>query len=223
MNSYEDSEPMAYAEVGQFACLEVVSVEPIGAFLDRGLSKDLFLPFREQTRHLEPGDYVVVYLYVDNTQRVCASMRTNKYIEKGPGDYREGDRVQLLIADRTDLGYRAIIEDSRYGILYANEVFRSLSIGQRIEGFIKRIRPDGKIDLRLEETGHRAAGNIGDRIADELERHGGFLPVHDGSPAEEIYDLLGISKKKFKMAVGGLYKKGVITLEPDGIRLLPSK
>lgn len=220
MNSYENPEPKAFAEVGQFAYLEVVSVEAIGAFLDRGLPKDLFLPFREQTRCLEPGDFVVVYLYVDNTQRVCASMRTNKYVEKDPGDYREGDRVQLLIAGRTELGYSAIIEDRHSGVLYANEVFRPLSIGQRVEGFIKGIRPDGKIDLALEQSGHRAAGSLGDLILEKLNDHDGFLNVHDGSPAEEIYELLGISKKKFKMAVGGLYKKGVISLEPDGIRLL---
>lgn len=217
MNSY-DSEPIAFAEVGQFACLEVVSVQSIGAFLDLGIAKDLFLPFREQTRSLREGDYVVVYLYVDNTQRLCASMRTNKYIDTAPGDYEVGQPVDLLIAGETDLGYRAIIEDRHYGMLYANEVFRRLRYGDRVRGFIKAVRPDGKIDLSLERSGYRAAGDIGAQILEKLDDHGGFLSLHDGSPAEEIYDALGISKKKFKMAVGALYKKGAIELEPNGIR-----
>ena len=217
MNSYEDSDPIAYAEVGQFACLEVSSVQPIGAFLDWGMPKELFLPFREQTRDLEAGDFVVVYLYVDNTQRTCASMRTNKFIDKEPGDYYPGQRVQLLVSDKTDLGFRAIIEDCHYGMIYSNEVFCQLTIGQRVDGFIKFVREDGKIDLTLVQTGHRAADDLGKRILEKLDDHGGLLSVHDKSEAEEIYDLFGISKKKFKMAVGGLLKKGLIKIAADGI------
>jgi uncharacterized protein len=163
------------------------------------------------------GDFVVVYVYVDNTQRVCASMRTDKFIDRNPGDYREGQHVELLIVDRTDLGYRAIIEDRHYGILYANEVFRPLHPGQRVDGFIKVVREDGKIDLTLVQERHLDAAYIGDQILTQLKEEGGFLPVHDKSPAEEIYRRFGVSKKKFKMAVGVLYKQGRIAIEPDGI------
>lgn len=219
MNSYDD-EPIALAEVGQFACLKVVSVQQIGTFLSLGIAKDLFLPFREQTCALQVGDYAVVYLYVDNNQRLCASMRTNKYIDKSPGNYREGQEVDLLITDQTDLGYRAIIHNRHYGILYANEVFRPIRYGDRVRGFIKTVRPDGKIDLALERAGYRAAGEIGARILEKLDEQGGFLTLQDSSPAEEIYDVLGISKKKFKMAVGALYKRGAIKFEQNGIRIV---
>lgn len=214
----ENMEHEAYAKVGEFAFLEVVSTGEIGAFLDVGIDKDLLLPFREQTRELRAGDWVVVYVYVDNTGRDCASMRTDKYVQSSPGDYHEEDRVELLIANRTDLGFRAIIENRHYGVIYANEIFRVLETGERIDGFIKKIRPDGKIDLALQQTGNKDAAYIGDQILAAIDAEDGFLPVHDKSPAEEIYDRFGVSKKKFKAAVGGLLKRGCIVFEDEGIR-----
>lgn len=210
---------MSYARVGQFAFLEVVSTGAFGAFLDVGTDKDVLLPFREQTRDLRAGNRVVVFLFKDNTGRDCASMRTDKYVETdGAGNYQEGDRVALLVESRTDLGYRAIIENRHLGVIYANEVFQPLRIGQRLEGYIKKLRPDGKIDLRLQRTGIKDAKEIGDKVLAAIEDEGGFLRVHDKSSAEEIYERFGVSKKKFKIAVGGLLKQGLVALEDDGLR-----
>ncbi len=213
-------ESEAYAKVGEFAYLEVVSLESVGAFLANGTPKDLFLPFREQTRDLRVGDFVIVYLFIDNTGRECASMRTDKYVDKTPGNYHEGDCVPLLIVNQTDLGFRAIIEDRHYGILYANEVFCELRPGQRLDGFIKKVREDGKIDLRLVRTGHKDGDFIGESILAALEAADGFLPLHDKSSAEAIYSRFGISKKKFKMAVGGLLKNKRVRLLDDGLLLV---
>lgn len=211
------------AEIGQFACLEVVSTGAFGAFVDVGREKDVLLPFREQTRDVRPGDWVIVYLFKDSTNRDCASMRTDKFLERTSDEYEVDDRVSLLIESRTDLGYRAIIENRHLGVLYANEVFQALKIGQRIDGFIKNIRPDGKIDLQLQRNGIKDARDIGQKILDELYAERDFLPLHDKSSAEEIYARFGVSKKKFKMAVGGLLKRRLISLDDRGMRLLANE
>lgn len=208
------------ATIGEFASLKVAAIERVGAFLDWGLSKDLFLPFAEQTRSLQVGQYVVVYLYLDSSDRIAASMKLERNIDSEPGDYEEGQKVRLLIAARTDLGFKAIIEGRHWGVLYENEVFSPLRIGQATEGFIKKIRDDGKIDLSLQGVGHRAADEIAPRILEMLKEKNGFLPINDKTSAETIHRLFGVSRKQYKIALGGLYKKRLITIDSEGIRLV---
>lgn len=207
------------ATVGQFALLKVKSVERVGAFLDWGLLKDLLLPYREQSRELHVGDSVLVYIYLDNTERICASMRIERHIEKSPGDYQPGQKVELMIAGKTELGYKAIIDGRHFGVIFANEVFQPLRQGQIVEGFIKQVRPDGKIDLSLQKTGHTAGDDIAPKIIDMLKQKGGFLAITDKTAPETIYRLFGASKKKFKIALGGLYKNRKIVIGDDGIRI----
>jgi hypothetical protein len=212
-----------FARLGEFALLKVVSMQAVGAFLDWGLAKDLFLPFAEQTRPLRVGQDVMVYLYLDNTDRIAASMRLERNIKKGPTEYQNGQAVELWIVAKTDLGFKAIVNGEHWGLLYANEVFQPLSYGQKIQGFIKEIRPDGKIDLALQRTGHQAGDDIAPRILELLKEKGGFLEINDKTSAEIIYELFGVSKKKYKIALGGLYKKRLIQIEDDGIRLVASR
>lgn len=214
-------EPLA--EVGQIAELTVTSLQPIGTFLDWGKPKDLFLPFSEQTRPLEEGDKVIVFLFVDNNQRSCASMKVEKFLSKSPGDLRENDGVELFIISQTELGFKAAINGLHLGVLYRNEIFRPLRVGQRLPGFIKKIREDGKIDLSLHQSGNKDVEVIGQSVLALLESRGGFLSVGDHSSAEVIYDLFGVSKKKFKMALGGLYKRNLITIQKNGISLSSAK
>ena len=208
------------AQVGQFAHLMVKSVESVGAFLDWGLPKDLFLPFSEQSRDLRMGHFVVVYIYIDKSDRISSSMRLDRHIDKEKGDYQEGQEVSLMIGHKTDLGFKAIVNGRHWGVIYANEVFERLEIGQKLKGYIKKLREDGKIDLSLQKLGHKAAEDIGERIMTTLKEEGGFLPLNDKAAAEIIYDTFGVSKKKYKMALGGLYKKRLITVDEDGIRLV---
>ena len=204
-------------EVGEFAEFTVVSIQSIGTFLDWGKPKDLFLPFSETTRDIGLGEKVIVYVYVDNNQRSCASMKLEKFIDKTPGHLRDGEAVDLFIISQTDLGFKAVINGKHLGVIYRNEIFKPVRIGQRLPGFIRKIREDGKIDLSLEQAGFRAFEDIGQVVLSLLESRGGFLPVGDKTSAEVIYDLFGVSKKKFKMTIGGLYKKKLISIEDDGI------
>lgn len=209
------------AMVNDFALLKVVATSSVGAFLDWGLPKDLFLPFAEQTRALRVGQEVLVYVYVDKSDRLAASMRLERNVEKTAAEYTDGQKVNLIIAGRTDLGFKAIIENRHWGILYGNEVFQPLRQGQKIEGYIKKMRPDGKIDLSLQRSGHKATReDVGPKILESLKEKNGFLPINDKTPPEEIYHLFGVSKKQFKVALGGLYKKRLITVHEDGIRLV---
>lgn len=210
----------ATAKVGEFAVLRVVSIEPVGAFLDWGLPKNLFLPFREQTRDLVVGHEIIVYLYIDNTGRTSSSMRLEKFLEKDTNVYSLEQKVDLLIIGQTDLGFKAIINGKHLGILYKNEVFQDLRYSDQVTGYIKKIREDGKIDLILQPFGSKGAGDLGDIILALLKEKGGFLPLTDQSTPETIYELFGVSKKKYKMALGGIYKKKLITIEPDGIKLI---
>lgn len=211
---------MPFAMVGTFGLLKVKSIERVGAFLDWGLPKDLLLPFSEQTRDLKIGQNVLVYLYLDKSDRISSSMRLDRFLSKEPGNYEAGQSVDLLIAAKTDLGYKAVINGLHWGMLYGNEVFQQLDYGQRLKGFIKQVRDDGKIDLRLDQAGHKATADIGEKILELLKAKGGFLPITDKTDPDAIYDLFGVSKKKFKIALGGLYKQRLISVHEDGIRLV---
>jgi len=209
------------AMVGEFALLEVVAVTPVGAFLNWGLPKDLFVPFREQRQPMEEGRKYLVYVYVDtNTKRIAASSKIENYLDNIPVDYDVDEEVDLIIVNETDLGYNAIIDNSHLGIIYKNEVFQPLNPGDKIQGYIKKIRTDGKIDLCLQKSGYEKISSFVDRIIAELQKNKGFLPLTDKSSPEEIYKAFKISKKNFKAAIGALYKKRFIALEDNGIRLL---
>lgn len=209
------------ALVGDFTALEVIDLQEIGTFLDLGIAKDLFLPFSEQTRTLDRGDLVVVYIYLDKMDRLTASMKVDSFLSKETPTYQIDEAVDLLIYAETELGFKAVINNTHSGMLYHSEVFQKLQYGQRIQGFIKKVRDDGKIDLILQRPGHLAAmDDIGPRILEEIIKAGGFLAITDKSDAQQIYELFGVSKKKFKIALGGLYKKRLISIAPDGIRFL---
>jgi hypothetical protein len=212
------------AQVGEFATLKVVSMNAVGAFLDWGLPKDLFLPFAEQTRRLLVGDSLLVYVYIDNTNRIAASMRIERNLDQTPEEYKVDQSVDLIICGETDLGFKAIINGKHLGMIYHNDVFQPLKQGQHLKGFIRNVRAeDGKIDLGLLKTGHQGAEDIGPKILELLEKSGGFLAINDKTSAEKIYDLFGVSKKKYKIALGGLYKKRLLTVDEDGIRLTTAK
>lgn len=209
-------------KLGEYALLKVVSISQVGAFLDWGLPKDLFLPFAEMTDDLKVGEEIIVYTYKDKLDRVTASMRLNRNKAKFDLEYTPGQSVDLMIAAKTDLGFKAIIDNKFMGLLFKNEVFQELHYGQKIKGYIKSIRPDGKLDLSLQSgvTGHKAAAGIDEKILELLKQKDGFLPINDKTPSEYIYELFGVSKKKYKIALGALYKKRLISVDDDGIRLV---
>lgn len=206
------------SQAGECALLRVVAVTQAGAFLDWGLKKDLFVPAREQQEAMQQGRSYMVCLYNDRGQRTVASSRIDHFLDQNPPDYRTGDRVQLIIDDRTDIGTKAIVDHSYWGVIHQSDLYQTLHYGQKIEGYIKKVRDDGKLDLSLQPIGHRAAVDLADQIMAALARAGGFLPLNDRSRPEEIQQYFATSKKKFKMALGTLYKQRQITLEADGIR-----
>jgi predicted RNA-binding protein (virulence factor B family) len=209
-----------YAIVGDFVMLKVVSVSSVGAFLDWGLLKDLFVPFREQKIKMEEGKSYIVHVYIDHeSNRIAASSKLDTFLDNIPPDYTVGQEVDLFICSKTEIGYKAIINNTHWGILYNNEVFQKLTKGQYVKGYIKKIRDDEKIDLSLYKIGFEKANSVSDDIIDKLKEHKGFLNINDKSSSEQIYDMFGVSKKAFKMAVGGLYKKRLISIEENGIRL----
>lgn len=207
---------------GGFACLECVSVTGIGSFLDWGLAKDLFVPFREQGSRLDVGKSYVVYVYVDpESDRIVASRRIKRHLSKHQPDYTQGQQVDLMVYAKTDLGYKAIINGQHSGVLFANEVFTKPAPGEQLTGYIAKLRSDGKIDLSLQPPGQSTQEKIQDlegKIESELAARNGFWSLCDSSPPEEIYQALGVSKKAFKKATGALFKKRKITITREGIR-----
>jgi predicted RNA-binding protein (virulence factor B family) len=209
------------AMIDDFALLKVVSVNAIGAFLDWGLSKDLLVPFREQKQTMQEGRWYMVRVYFDKTsKRIAASAKLDSFLDNLPPDYKEGQEVDLIVCNETELGYKAIVNKLHWGMLYKSEVFQPLEKGQKIKGFIKKVREDEKIDLSLTKPGYRKVDDISDKILAYLGNNHGFMAVTDKSSPDIIYSLFGISKKAYKMAIGGLYKKGYISLEDSGVRLV---
>ena len=206
--------------IGQVAWLKVVDVNDLGAFVDWGLSKDLFIPFAEQKHPWRPGSFTLVKIYLDNQGRPAGSTRIDHWIEDTATGLSIGQEVALLIAEQTDLGFKAIINDQFWGLLYSNELHRRVRKGQVVEGYIQRIRDDGKIDLTLNQPGFSASkiDAVARAIEDNLHANSGFLALNDKSPPPDIYAAFGVSKKVFKQAVGALYKARKITIEPGGLR-----
>lgn len=208
------------AQVDEFAFLQVNSITKVGAFLDWGLSKDLLVPFSEQKQTLEEGKSYIVRLFLDKlTERVAATTKIDKYLNVENPSYQENDEVIILVHSQTDIGYKAIIENKYWGILYENEVFRTIKRGQKVKAFIKKIRNDGKIDLILEKSGFEKIDDLTERIIEKLRQNNGFIAVTDKSSPETIYGIFGASKKTYKKAIGSLYKQRLIEILDDGIKL----
>lgn len=205
-------------QVGEFASLKVLEINSIGIFLDWGLSKDLLLPYSEEKRSLEAGQYCVVHVYLDkHTRRITATARLDRYLDVRPAAYQVGQAVDLLVAEATDMGFKAIINNQHWGLIHKNEVFKFLRSGMREKGFIKELRADGKISLSLQPVGQEAANSLHEKILQQLQDNGGTLAVSDKSPPEVISSLFGVSKGNFKKAIGALYKQGQIVIHADRI------
>jgi uncharacterized protein len=208
-----------YAMVGEFAMMKCISLTNIGAFLDWGLAKDMFVPFREQKVKMIVGRWYLVHVYLDfETERVVASAKIDKFLDNIPPEYNPGDEVNIIVAERTDLGYKVIIDHAFWGILYENEVFTELNKGQILKAYVKKIREDDKIDLSLHRYGYRKVEDNLQRILDKLESEGGEVFLSDKSSPEDIYDMFGISKKTFKQAIGNLYKQKLIDITTQSIK-----
>ncbi|BBP81833.1 MULTISPECIES: S1 RNA-binding domain-containing protein [Pseudomonas] len=208
-------------QVGGFASLKVVEINRIGLFLDWGLPKDLLLPHSEEKRPLQVGDYCVVHVYLDRrTRRITATARLDRYLDTTPARYSVGQEVELLVADETDMGFKAIINDRHWGLIHRNEIFKFLRSGMREKGFIREVRADGKIALSLQPVGEKLASGLNEQILEKLREAGGALDVSDKSPPEVISRLFGVSKGNFKKAIGGLYKQGLIRIHDDRIELV---
>ena len=226
---YRDSEDRLVATtetplamVGEFACLKVINVnQNIGAFLDWGLAKDLLLPFREQEIPVRVGQQVVVYVCLDvKTNRILATARLNRHLNRDTPAYRSGQPVNFLITGKTPLGYNAIVENAHRGLLYHDHLAAPLAAGQKLKGFVRTVRSGGKIDLSLDASGYKRVAALTDQIVQALERNGGQLAFDDDSSPEAIRQKFSVSKKAFKQALGKLYKARRIRFQNPGIQLL---
>lgn len=207
--------------VGDFVGLKVKTVKDMGAFLEWGLPKDLFIALSEQKFPLEVGDRCIAYIYLDEmTDRIAASTKIDKFISSRDLRLPVNTEVDLLITDETDLGFKAIINNSHWGVIYRDEIFKPIKIGQKIKGYIKKIRDDGKIDLNLQKEGYSRITGMAKNILDALENNQGFLPFNDKSDPEKIKETFKMSKKSFKKSIGSLYKMKKIKITPEGITLI---
>lgn len=209
------------AMVGDFAFLQVAWVNNFGAFLDWGLMKDLFVPFREQKMKMQKGRSYIVHLHIDEeSYRIMASAKVERYLSKEMPPYAEGDEVEILVWQKTDLGFKVIVDNRFGGLLYDSELFRHLQVGDRSKAYIKQVRPDGKLDVTLNLQGKAAVSDFSDILLAHLRNNAGKTALCDKSPAEEIYAMFGVSKKVFKKAVGDLYKRRLIRISDDGLELV---
>ena len=214
-----------YAKVGEFASLEVAWVNKYGAFLKWGLMKDIFCPFREQKQRMEQGQRHIVYIKVDeDSYRLMATAKVEKQLStptlEDLPDLGHGTAVDVLVWQKTDLGFKAII-DNKYGaLLYDSQLFREIHTGDKVEAYITKIRPDGKIDIALQQSGRQHTEDFAEKLLHYLQYRGGRCRLGDKSSAEEIKEQFGVSKKTYKRAIGDLYKRRLITISEDGIELV---
>lgn len=209
------------AQVGDFAWLEVAWVNKYGAFLNWGLMKDLFVPFREQKMKMVQGNRYIVYVYIDEeSHRIVASAKVEKFLSTRHPRYRTGETVEVLVWQKTELGFKCIVENRHSGLLYEQQLFREVHTGDRLTAYVQNVRDDGKIDLILQPTGRKATKAFSDVLLEHLYKNGGRTTLGDKSPAEEIYAMFGVSKKVFKKAVGELYRRRLIMITDDGLHLV---
>lgn len=210
------------AEVDSFAFLKCAWVNEHGAFLSWGVMKDLFCPFREQKQRMEVGNSYIVHVHIDEeSYRLVASAKVERFFDLAKPEYRPGQEVDLLVWQKTDLGFKVIIDNSYPGLIYADQVFRPIRTGDRTKGYISTLRPDGKIDCTLQPTGQRYAEDFAHQLLQYLKEHDGYCDLGDKSEAADIKRRFQVSKKVYKRAIGDLYKRRLITIEPLAIRLLP--
>ena len=208
------------AMAGEYAWLRVAAVESAGAFMEWGLKKDLFVPFSEQKQKLQAGKSTIIYIYFDTVSgRLVGSTKLHKYFSDEAPGYAEGAETDLLVSGQTETFYKVIVDNAWQGVLYKNEVFQKLQLGQKIKGYVKKVREDNKIDLLFHKPGYGKVNGLAKNILQRLEESGGYIAVNDKSTPQDIYDLFGESKSTFKNAVGLLYKKRKIVIEARGIRL----
>jgi len=209
-----------YTQVGEFAYLTVLAVNSVGAFLDWGLMKDLFVPFREQKIRMVEGKQYLVHTYLDhNSMRIAASAKVEKFFNKDASVFTYNQVVDLLVYAKTDMGYKTVINKTHAGMLFKADVFRPLELGKTIKGFIKNVRADGKIDVYLNKPGYQKVMPLADKILNELQKASGYLPISDKSSPEVIYQTFHVSKATYKKAIGSLYKQKKISISKEGIRL----
>ena len=209
------------AQVGDYALLRCKEVAAVGAFLDWGVAKDLFIPFREQRVKMRQGESYLVHIYFDNaSERIVGSSKIDKFLEKSKRFYKNGEEVDLKVWQKSDLGYKCIINNERWGMIFFNEVFQSLQRGELLKGFIKNVRPDGRIDLSLQKPGYEKVTKLTDVILNYIKSQGGFMPITDKNPPEEIYAVFKVSKKTYKKAIGALYKQRMVEFVDGGTRMV---
>ncbi|ACY51584.1 S1-like domain-containing RNA-binding protein [Vibrio diabolicus] len=209
------------AQVGEWGLMKIEGVNATGAFVNWGIKeKDLLIPFSEQRTRFSAGQTILVYVYTDKASgRIVGTTKFNKWLDKTPANYEVNEQVDLIIAERSQLGYKAIVNGKHWGMIFPSDVFGKLYIGKKLKGFIKQIREDGKIDLALQKVGVAKMDDLSSKVLDLLEKKGGFLPLNDKSSPEAIFDAFRTSKGTYKKTIGGLYKQGKIVIEKDGIRL----
>lgn len=210
-----------FVEVGQCALLTVKELTSFGAFMDWGLPKDLLVPFGEQRKPMQAGEKHVVYLFVDDhTQRITGSAKLSNFLREETNNHQTGDRVSLMVVNRTNIGYKVIVDDLYMGVIHNADVLQPLRPGQQLQGYVKLVREDRKMDLAIQLQGQEARDDIGSRILQALEENGGMLNLSDKSSPEAIYKAFQVSKGNFKKAIGGLLKQNKIRIEPQRIYLL---
>ncbi len=210
--------------LNEFALLRVTAIETVGAFMDWGLEKDLMVPFKEQRQRMDVDRWYIVYLDIDTeTDRLFASNRIERHLQNESLTVEEGDKVDILIFHKTDLGFSVIVNNVHKGLIYNNEIFKELNIGDKLKGFVKNIREENKLDISLQPIGYTNYNDTNTQLLyNSLTEGGGFLAITDKSSPEEIHTQFGISKKAFKRALGALYKDRKIEIGPDGIKLINS-
>jgi len=208
------------AQVGEFALLEAVAITRVGAFLNWGLMKDLMVPFSEQKQDFEVGEKYLVYVYVDNqTNRIVASAKIDKFLDKSPVEYQPGDEVDAFVVYKNTIGYRALVNEHVWGMLYHDEVYKPIDRGVKIKAFVKKVREDNKLDLTLQKPGYVAVEDFSDVLLAYIKNNDGKIAITDNSDPELIRRTFNVSKKVFKKAVGKLYKEKLIVIENEHIKL----
>lgn len=204
--------------VGEFVMLKVKQVNNVGAFLDWGLDKDLLVPYSEQRIPLQVGREYLVAIYLDRIHgRITATTKLDRHVDNLPARYATMEEVEITPVDPTELGYKVIVNNSHWGVVYKNEMFKKLNRGEKQKGYIKKVREDGKVDILLDKPGHGKVADFSDVLFEQLQKHDGFMAVNDKSSPDTISRLFGVSKKTFKSAVGQLLKKGLINIEATGL------
>ncbi|MFM2477841.1 S1 RNA-binding domain-containing protein [Celerinatantimonas sp. MCCC 1A17872] len=208
-----------YAQVGEIGYLQVIAVHSQGAFMDLGIDKDIFVPSKAQFTPMQVGQSYAVYLYLDNQNRLSATPRLEEHLTQG-GNYKRGDKVQALVSKRSELGYQVVIDHQYIGMIYHNEIFKRISVGQTIEAYVYKSREDGKLDLRLQPIGDVKLEPLQEQILEKLRADGGYLALSDKSDPKLIAAVFGVSKGQYKKAIGHLYREHLIKLSAHGIMLI---